>query len=78
MEKFVHQQNLLVLRKQLATTPNEAQRLQLRDSWLKKKRRIRCRLNDSRPRLGWGPASIAPKHSLTVPPVIFALCQKWP
>ena len=29
MEKFVHQQNLLVLRKQLATTPNEAQRLQL-------------------------------------------------
>ena len=29
MEKFVHQQNLVVLRKQLAETPNEAQRLQL-------------------------------------------------
>ena len=29
MEKFVHQQNLLFLRRQLAETPNKAQRLQL-------------------------------------------------
>jgi len=29
MEKFVHQQNLLLLRKQLATTQTQAQRLQL-------------------------------------------------
>ena len=29
MEKFVHQQNLVFLRKQLAEAPNEAQRLQL-------------------------------------------------
>ena len=29
MEKFVHQQNLLLLRKQLAEAPKESQRLQL-------------------------------------------------
>jgi hypothetical protein len=29
MEKFVHQQNLVLLRKQLAEAPKEAQRLQL-------------------------------------------------
>jgi hypothetical protein len=29
MEQFVHQQNLLLLRKQLATTQTQAQRLQL-------------------------------------------------
>ena len=29
MEKFVHQQNLSLLRKQLAESPNEAQRLQV-------------------------------------------------
>jgi hypothetical protein len=29
MEKFVHQQNLMLLRKQLAVVANEARRLQL-------------------------------------------------
>jgi hypothetical protein len=29
MEKFIHQQNLLVLRRQLAETPDEARRLML-------------------------------------------------
>jgi hypothetical protein len=48
MEKFVHQQNLVFLRKQLEKRSDCG----FQDYWLKKKRRIRCRLNDSRPRLG--------------------------
>ena len=53
MEKFVHEQNLVFLRKQLAETPTEAQQRQLTRLLMKKKRKITFRLNDSRPRHSW-------------------------
>ena len=40
MEKFVHEQNLVFLRKQLAETPTEAQQRQLR-RLIRRRRKIR-------------------------------------